>query len=69
MTNPVVPHVNVLHAQVVLVVMRKCNGRLIVREQSGGRCDVAKYLRDEAAKPQGLLATVRCCNILALGGG
>ena len=67
--NPVVPHIDVLHAWVVLVVTCKRDGRLIVREQSGGGCDVAKHLRDEAAKPQGLLATMRHCDILALGGG
>ena len=67
--NPVVPHVDVLRAQVVLVVTRERDGHLIVRKQSGGGCDIAEHLRDEAAKPQGLLAAVRCCDVLALGGG
>jgi len=66
--NPVVLHVDVLCAWVVLVVTHECNGRLIVREQSGGGCDIAKYLRDEAAKPQGLLASMRCCDVLAFSG-
>ena len=67
--NPVVLHVDVLRVRVVLVVARERDSCLIVGEQSGRGCDVAKYLRDEAAKPQGLLATMRRCDVLALGGG
>ena len=32
LVNPVVPHVDVLHVQVVLVVAHECDGCLIVRE-------------------------------------
>jgi len=55
----VVLHIDVLCAQVVLVVMREHDSHLIVGEQSGGGCDVAKYLRDKAAKPQGVKDRVR----------
>ena len=67
--DPVVPHVDVLRARVVLVIACECDGRLIVGEQSGGGCDGAENLGDEAAKPQGLLAAMRRRDVLALGGG
>jgi len=47
--DPMVSHVNVLCAWVVLVVMCECDGHLVVGKQSGGGCDIAKYLRNEAA--------------------
>ena len=48
--NPVVLHIDVLHAWVVLVVTCEHDGCLIVREQSGGGSDGAEHLGDEAAK-------------------
>ena len=68
-TYPVIPHVDVLHAWVVLVVACECNGCLVVGKQSGGQCDGAKHLGDEAAKPQGFLATMCRRDVLPLGGG
>jgi len=46
--DPMVSHVNVLCMWVVLVVTCKRNGCLVVGKQSGGGCDVAEYLRNEA---------------------
>jgi len=42
--DPMVLHINVLRARVVLVVMCERDGHLVVGKQSGGGCDVAKYL-------------------------
>jgi len=47
--DPMVSHINVLRAWVVLVVACECDGHLVVGKQSGGGCDVAEYLRNEAA--------------------
>jgi len=49
--DPMVSHVNVLRARVVLVVVCERDGCLVVGKQGGGGCDVTKYLRNEAAKP------------------
>jgi hypothetical protein len=62
-------HIDVLDPQMVLVVACKCDGGLVIRKESGVGSDVAKDLRDEAAKPKGFLATMYHCDILALGGG
>jgi hypothetical protein len=66
--DPVIMHVNVLGPQMVLVVVHECDGSLVIRKESDGGSDVAKDLGDEAVKLKGFLATVHCCDILALGG-
>jgi hypothetical protein len=65
----VVTHIDVLGLQMVLIVVCECDSGLVIRKESGGGSDVAKDLRDEAAKPKGFLAAMCCCDILALGGG
>ena len=49
--DPMVPHIDMLGLQIVLVIVCECNGCLIVGEESGGGLEVTKYLSDEAAKP------------------
>jgi hypothetical protein len=65
----VIMHIDVLGPQMVLVIVCECDGGLVIRKESGGGSDVAKDLRDEAAKPKGFLAAVHRCDILALSGG
>jgi len=67
--DPMVAHINVLGPWMVLVVMRECDGSLVIAKECGGGSEVAKDLGDKAAKPEGFLAAMRCCNVLALGGG
>jgi hypothetical protein len=67
--DPVIMHINMLGLRIILVVVHKCDSSLVIGKESGGGSDVAKDLRDEAAKPKGFLAAMRHCDILALGGG
>ena len=67
--DPVVMHINVLCAWVVLIVACRCDGCLVVQKEGGGALDGAKDLRDEVAKPEGFLAAMCCCNILTFSGG
>ena len=69
LADPMVLYVDVVCTWVVLVVTGERNGRLVVREQCGGGGDIAKDLRNKAAKPKGLLASVCGCNVLAFSGG
>jgi len=64
-----VAHINVLGLWMVLVVMCECDGSLVIAKECGGGSEVAKDLRDKAAKPEGFLAAMHCCDILTLGGG
>jgi hypothetical protein len=45
------------------------NVTLVVGKECGGGCELAKYLRDEAVEPKGLLAAMHHHDILALSGG
>jgi len=67
--DPMVAHINVLGLRMVLVVMCECDGSLVITKEYGGGSEVTKDLGDKAAKPEGFLATIRCCNVLALSGG
>ena len=67
--DPVVTHIDVLGARVVLVVMHEGDGHLVVRKEGGRALDVAKHLRDEVAEPEGFLAAMHRCDVLTLGGG
>ena len=67
--DPMITHIDVLGPWMVLMITRECDGGLVIGKESGGVCEIAKHLRDEAAKPKGFLATMRCCDVLTLGGG
>jgi len=67
--DPMVAHINVLGLRMVLIVMCECDGSLVIAEECGGGSEVTKDFGDKAAKPEGFLATMRCCDVLALSGG
>ena len=67
--DPMVVHINMLGLWMVLVVICKCNGSLVITKECGRGSKVTEDLGDKAAKPEGFLAAMCCCNILTLCGG
>jgi hypothetical protein len=68
-TDPMVAHVNVLRAHVILVVARERNHGLIVGEQGDGVGEGAEKFREEALEPEALLHAMCSHDILALHHG
>ena len=50
-SDPMVTHIDVLRARMVLVVSGQRDGGLVIGEQCGGGCEGAEHLGDEAAEP------------------
>ena len=65
-TDPMVAHVDVLHARVILVVVREHDRGLIVGEKGDGVGEGAKKFREEALELEAVLHAVCSCDVLAL---
>jgi hypothetical protein len=70
--DPVVLDINMLCPGMVLMVVRECNGHLVVWEEGGWLLEWSEDLRDEGVQPECLLAamyllsvveskTISCC--------
>ena len=68
-SDPMIAHVDMLCARVVLMIARERDGRLVVGEKSGGVPEASEDFGKEGAQPQRLLHAVRRRDVLALCGG